>query len=59
MKVLHGHSHWITNIKYNSVHDEMLITSSTDSIVNLWYLPSICFKEAQKNEGMDEEISEL
>eukprot|EP01080_Neovahlkampfia_damariscottae_P002599 gene2599-3559_t len=59
LKVLHGHSHWITNIKYNSVHDEMLITSSTDSIVNLWYLPSICFKEAQKNEGMDEEVSEL
>lgn len=50
LRVLYGHSHWITCIKYNPVHDELILTGSTDTLVNLWYAPTICFKETHKDD---------
>lgn len=41
MKQLEAHSHWVWNVKYNPFHDQLLITSSTDSIVKLWNQASI------------------
>ena len=34
MEIFH-HSHWIESVRYNKFHDQLLLTSSTDSLVNL------------------------
>lgn len=36
-----GHSHWITRVKYNSFHDQLLLSGGTDGLVNLWRVSSI------------------
>lgn len=36
-----GHSHWTTSVKYNPFHDQLILSSGTDSIVNLWRISSI------------------
>ncbi|GMH43159.1 hypothetical protein BSKO_11081 [Bryopsis sp. KO-2023] len=36
MLTLTGHSHWIWNCCYNPFHPEMLLSSSSDSLVVLW-----------------------
>jgi WD40 repeat protein len=50
VKTLFGHSHWITQIKFNPIYDDLVITSGTDAIVNLWYLPTISSKEYLKDD---------
>lgn len=40
LKILGGHTHWITTVSYNRYHDQLLLTSSTDSTVNLWSIVS-------------------
>eukprot|EP00743_Colponemidia_sp_Colp-15_P002149 GILK01002331.1.p1 GENE.GILK01002331.1~~GILK01002331.1.p1 ORF type:complete len:364 (+),score=57.69 GILK01002331.1:43-1092(+) len=41
LKVMSGHSHWVWNVKYNRFHDQLVLSSSTDSFVNLWRVVSI------------------
>ncbi len=36
-----GHTHWTTKVKYNSFHDQLLLSSGTDGMVNLWRVSSI------------------
>jgi len=36
-----GHTHWTTSVKYNSFHDQLLLSSGTDGMVNLWRVSSI------------------
>ena len=36
-----GHTHWTTCVKYNSFHDQLLLSGGTDSMVNLWRISSI------------------
>jgi WD40 repeat protein len=59
LKVLHSHSHWITSLKYNPVHDELILSSSSDALVDLWYVPTICFKESQKDMESEETQKEF
>lgn len=53
MLILCGHSHWINQVKYNPAHDELLLTCSSDGLVNLWDLPSVASKP------MDVEMDEF
>ncbi|KAJ9473753.1 WD repeat-containing protein DWA2 [Diplonema papillatum] len=41
--VLQAHDHWVTQIKFNPCHEQLLLTASTDreSTVKLWDLPSL------------------
>jgi len=41
LKVLGGHSHWVYTASYNRFHDQLLLTSGSDSIVNLWSVVSV------------------
>lgn len=41
LKVLPGHAHWVTAVKYNRVHDQYVLTASTDHRVKLWNVLSI------------------
>jgi EARP and GARP complex-interacting protein 1 len=36
-----GHSHWAWNAKYNPFHDQLLLSTGTDSVVNLWRVSTI------------------
>ena len=36
-----GHMHWSTRVKYNSFHDQLLLSGGTDGMVNLWRVSSI------------------
>ena len=36
-----GHTHWVSAVRYNPYHDQLLVTSGTDSLVNLWRMSSI------------------
>ena len=36
-----GHSHKITTVKYNPFHDQLILSSGSDSNVNLWRISSI------------------
>lgn len=36
-----GHFHWATSVKYNSFHDQLLLSGGTDGMVNLWRISSI------------------
>ena len=36
---LGGHSHWVWQAKYNPHHDSLLLSASSDSLVNLWHTP--------------------
>jgi len=41
LKVLKGHSHWTSCIKYNRQYDQLVLSSGTDAVVNLWKMFSI------------------
>jgi EARP and GARP complex-interacting protein 1 len=36
-----GHSHWVWNVQYNPFHDQLVLSTGTDSIVNLWRVSTI------------------
>eukprot|EP00884_Botryococcus_braunii_P002201 jgi/Botrbrau1/11982/Bobra.0115s0018.1 len=35
------HSHWVWQARFNPSHDALLLSSSSDCIINLWYLPGL------------------
>lgn len=41
LKILTSHTHWVWSVKYNKFHDQLLLSSGTDSSVNLWSIVSI------------------
>lgn len=41
IKAVEAHNHHVTCVKYNTLHDQLLLTSGTDCAVNLWRFPSI------------------
>ena len=42
MKMLRGgHTHWSNRVAYNPHHDQLLLSSGTDGIVNLWRVGSV------------------
>lgn len=36
-----GHTHWVWNVKYNPFHDQLVLSSGSDSFLNLWRISSI------------------
>jgi WD40 repeat protein len=36
-----GHRHWATRVSYNPFHDQLIISSGADSMVNLWRMSTI------------------
>ena len=36
-----AHSHWVWQAHFNPAHDSLLLTSSSDALVDLWFLPSL------------------
>jgi WD40 repeat protein len=47
LQELAGHSHWVWKARFSPFHDQLLLSSSTDNSVVLWYLPVLAkVKEA-------------
>jgi hypothetical protein len=36
-----GHTHWANVVKYNTFHDQLILSGGTDGICNLWRISSI------------------
>ncbi|CAL8463698.1 g3232 [Coccomyxa elongata] len=45
---LGGHSHWVWQARFNLQHDSLILSASSDALVNLWYLPSCGAPAASK-----------
>lgn len=41
LTLLFSHSHWVSSLKYNPFHDQLVLSSGTDSVANLWRLSTI------------------
>jgi WD40 repeat protein len=41
IKTLSSHSHWVWGVQYNHYHDQLVVSCSSDSVVNLWNVSSI------------------
>ncbi|CAM9560988.1 unnamed protein product [Chrysoparadoxa australica] len=56
LKSVHGNaSHWITSIRYNAFHDQLLVTAGTERFVNLWRLGSLSSTAAEQLAVAEEE----
>ena len=55
LKVLSGHSHWVTRTKYNPFHDQLVVSAGTDSSVALWRAASISSAPLLELDDDDEE----
>lgn len=51
IKIISGHSHWVTKVRYNKFHDQLFLSCGTDSFVNLWRLSSISSAPYMELEG--------
>ena len=47
---LGGHSHWVWQAKFNPCHDSLLLSASSDSMVNLWHTPLVA-GESSRGQG--------
>ena len=47
---LGGHSHWVWQAKFNPWHDSLLLSASSDSVVNLWHTPLVA-GESSRGQG--------
>ena len=41
IKTVDVHNHYVTSVKYNQLHDELVLSAGTDCAVNLWSVKSI------------------
>ena len=41
VKILDGHTHWVTFVAFNAFHDQLLLSGGTDARVNLWRVSSV------------------
>lgn len=48
---LGGHSHWVWQAKYNPHHDSLLLSASSDSLVNLWHTPTTAGESSLRGQG--------
>ncbi|KAL3130790.1 hypothetical protein ABBQ38_000129 [Trebouxia sp. C0009 RCD-2024] len=48
---LGGHSHWVWQAKYNPHHDSLLLSASSDSLVNLWHTPISAGESSARGQG--------
>lgn len=35
------HSHWVSSVRYNPFHDQLLVTAGTDGVVHLWRVEGV------------------
>jgi len=41
LKVLEGHTHWVTSLAFNPFHDQLLLSGSTDCRADIWRISSV------------------
>ncbi|CAM9925069.1 unnamed protein product [Choristocarpus tenellus] len=41
VKTILGHEHWVSTVKYNRFHDQLLFSGSSDCKVHLWRVSSV------------------
>ncbi|KAJ3026918.1 UNVERIFIED_CONTAM: Protein tssc1 [Siphonaria sp. JEL0065] len=56
LKELNDHSHWVWSVNYNRFHDQLLLSSSSDCLVNLQNVVSVSSTPYGLIRSMDEEL---
>lgn len=55
-----GHAHWVTRVAYNPFHDQLVLSTSTDSVVNLWRVSTISsaplLMDNEEQEDVDDDV---
>ena len=41
VKILDGHTHWVTCVAFNPCHDQLVLSGGSDARVNLWRASSV------------------
>ena len=59
LKVLSGHSHWVTRAKFNPFHDQLVLSGSSDSTVGLWRAASISSAPLIELEGEESDDKDV
>lgn len=54
VKILDGHTHWVTSVAFNPCHDQLVLSGGSDARVNLWRVSSV--SSAPLLELGDEEV---
>ena len=55
---LGGHSHWVWQAKFNPHHDSLLLSASSDSLVNLWHTPIIAGESRSKGQASSKGVQQ-
>jgi len=62
VKELSDHTHWIWSVAFNKFHDQLLLSSSSDNLVNLQSIVSIssaaygAYEDEEDDEGDDQSL---
>ncbi|KAI9340299.1 WD40-repeat-containing domain protein [Obelidium mucronatum] len=56
LKELNDHSHWVWSVNYNRFHDQLLLSSSSDCLVNLQNVVSVSSTPYGLIRSMDDEL---
>lgn len=59
VRVLAGHSHFVTSVRYNRFHDQLILSGGTDTHVNLWRCSSISSAPLLEYEGDKPDTGDL
>ncbi|KAI9019523.1 WD40-repeat-containing domain protein [Phycomyces nitens] len=54
--VVSGHTHWVWSVAFNTFHDQLLLTSSSDTLVNLHNVVSVSSASYLRNEQASDSI---
>ena len=58
LAVVEAHDHWISSIRFNPFHDQLMLSSSTDCTVKLWNLLAVSSAAAQNAQELETRASE-
>ena len=56
LMTMEGHSHWIWSVAFNPLQDQLLLTSSSDTLVNLHNVVSLSSATYDDNQEEEQEL---
>ena len=58
-KSILAHSHWVSSVHFNPIQDQLLLSSSTDSVITLWRLFSVSSVRLKEKQQEDKKVMSL
>ena len=51
--VARAHEHWVWDARFNPQHDELVLSSASDSLVRLWWAPGMALAHVDREGAAD------